>query len=1023
MLKRTLLSILALFTLITANAQRQRYNFNSNWNITFSDPDTNPKAETQTVTLPHAWNEDYAFMVEIRQHPDGIVWYQKTFTLPSSDEGKHVFVEFEGARQAAEVWLNGHRLGLHENGVMAFGFDLTPYINYKGKNVLKVRTDNDWTYKELATGSGYQWNNSNFNANFGGLPKNVWLHVTGDIFQTLPLYSNLGTTGTYIYGSDYDIKGRKVTVNAESQVINASSRVQRVALQVEVIDNEGKQVARYKGPSQLINAGDTTLLRASRRLKNMHFWSWGYGYLYNVKTSLVINGRTQDTAEIRTGFRKTHFAEGKIWLNDRVLMMHGYAQRTSNEWPGVGMSVPAWLSDYSNDLMVKSGGNLVRWMHVTPWKQEIESCDRVGLIQAMPAGDAEKDITGRHWEQRCELMRDAIIYNRNNPSILFYEGGNESISREHMVELKDIRNQYDPYGGRAIGSREMLDINEAEYGGEMLYINKSGKHPMWAMEYCRDEGYRQYWDNYSYPYHVEGAGPWYRKAPAGTYNHNSDELAIEHIRRWYDYYEQRPGQGKRVSSGGVKIIFSDTNTHGRSEFSYRVSGVVDPMRIEKEGFYAAQVMWNSWVDIDYSRTHIMGHWNYVEGVRKNIYVVSTDPVVDLFINDSLVARSTQAEYRFLHTFKDVVFVPGRIRAVGYANESSTEIASEHALETAGPADHLKLTLIQNPNGMVANGADMALIQVEVVDKEGRRCPTDNHLITWTVEGPGEYRGGIAKSPNFDNYILSKELPVECGVNRVLVRSTTTPGTIKVTASARGLGSTGQSKGDIAASSIVGPNPSGWSGNGATTNREWVSESVSIETRPVPSVVNDGLSSYIPGNTLPCILNRGETPSTPSYVDRFMTIDIASAKAGANADEATKSFDDNELSEWKNDGRLSTAWITYELDRPAAIDQISMKLTGWRQRSYPIEIFAGETLIWKGNTPKSLGYVELEIEHPVEAQTYTIRQVGSASDKEAFGQIVELAAPNAGELDLYKSADGDKVKGELRIVEIDFLKKL
>ena len=52
------------------------------------------------------------------------------------------------------------------------------------------------------------------------------------------------------------------------------------------------------------------------------------------------------------------------------MMVHGYAQRTSNEWPGVGLSVPAWLSDYSNGLMVESGGNMVRWMHVTPWKQD-----------------------------------------------------------------------------------------------------------------------------------------------------------------------------------------------------------------------------------------------------------------------------------------------------------------------------------------------------------------------------------------------------------------------------------------------------------------------------------------------------------------------------------------------------------------------------------------------------------------------------------------------------------------------------
>ena len=97
----------------------------------------------------------------------------------------------------------------------------------------------------------------------------------------------------------------------------------------------------------------------------------------------------------------------------------------------------------------------------------------LGLMQAMPAGDAEKDVEGRRWEQRLELMRDAIIYNRNNPSIVFYESGNKGISEEHMREMKALRDQFDPYGGRASGSREMLDSKVAEYGGEMLYINKS----------------------------------------------------------------------------------------------------------------------------------------------------------------------------------------------------------------------------------------------------------------------------------------------------------------------------------------------------------------------------------------------------------------------------------------------------------------------------------------------------------------------------------------------------------------------
>lgn len=1010
-------------TATSALAQRQRYNFNANWYISAQEP-TDAKAvagmpQAQQVTLPHAWNEDYAYMVEIRQHPDSVIWYSKSFTLPASDQGKHVFIEFEGARQAAEVWLNGHRLGLHENGVMAFGFDLTPFIKYDAENFLKVRTDNDWAYQEKESGTRYQWNNSNFNANYGGLPKNVWLHTTGDIYQTLPLYSNLGTTGTYIYGTDYDIRGKKATIHAESQVINTTDKAQRVALEAEVIDADGNKVARFKGSAQPIAAGDTLTLSAQKRLGNLHFWSWGYGYLYTVQTRLVVNGKAVDEVSTRTGFRKTQFGQGQFQLNDRTIMVHGYAQRTSNEWPALGLSVPSWLSDYSNDLMVQSGGNLVRWMHVTPWKQDIESCDRVGLMQAMPAGDAEKDCQGRQWEQRCLLMRDAIVYNRNNPSIIFYEGGNESISREHMIELKQIRDLYDPHGGRAIGSREMLDINEAEYGGEMLYINKSGKHPMWAMEYCRDEGSRLYWDEYSYPYHHEGAGPWYRKQPALDYNHNSDQLAIEHIRRWYDYYEQRPGQGRRVSSGGVKIIFSDSNTHNRSEFSYRTSGVTDPMRIPKDAFYTAQVMWNSWVDIDYSRTHIIGHWNYPEGVRKPVYVVSTDPIVDLYLNDQLIATSTQADYRFLHTFPNVTWQAGKLKAVGRSEHS--QMLSADSLETAGPADHLRLTLMQDPNGMCADGADVALIQVEVVDAQGRRCPLDNRFITWTLDGPADWRGGLAKSPDHDNYILAQTLPVECGVGRVLVRSTTLPGTIRLTASARGLGNVGASSGEKSAQNIVGPNPSGWSGEGSNGNREITSETIEWTTRPVAGVVAPGISTFMAGRALPCRLDRGETPLSASYEDRFHTIGIASAQAGAHAEEAQNSYDDNELSEWRNDGRLNTAWITYTLQEPAAIDQISIKLTGWRQRSYPIEVLADDQVVWKGDTPKTLGYAELKIEHPVKAQKYTIRQIGSAQDKDAFGQITELVAPTAGELDLYKSAGGDKVNGELRIVEIDFLK--
>ena len=998
-LRTTLCALLLLGCTYAQATERTKQNFNSGWRLTVGDvkeaskPAFNDSRWTQ-VTLPYAFNGDEAFKKDIVNLTDTISWYRKTFKLTDL-ANKKVFIEFEGVRQGADFYLNGHHLGFSENGVMACGFDLTPYIK-EGSNTIAVRCDNSWTYRSRQYNSRYQWNDRNFNANYGGIPKNVYLHITDKLYQTLPLYSNLGTTGTYIYATDFNIPGHKATIHAESQVRNEDSKPRKFTFMAKVFDMDGKEVALFQGPLTTIQAGETRTVKIQQPVSGLHFWSWGYGYLYTVQTLLKAeDGSEIDQVKTRTGFRKTRFAEGKIWLNDRVLMMHGYAQRTSNEWPGVGISVPAWLSDYSNDLVVKSNGNLVRWMHVTPWKQDIESCDRVGLIQAMPAGDAEKDVVGPRWQQRTALMRDAIIYNRNNPSILFYECGNESISREHMIEMKQIRDAYDPNGGRAIGSREMLDINEAEYGGEMLYINKSKKHPMWAMEYCRDEGLRKYWDEQSYPYHKEGDGPLYRNAPALDYNHNMDAFAIEMVRRWYDYYMERPGTGTRVSSGGVKIVFSDTNTHHRGESNYRTSGVTDAMRIPKDAYYVHQVMWNGWVEPEKQQTYIIGHWNYPENTTKNVYVVSTANDVELFLNGKSLGHGKQS-YRYLYTFENVTYEPGKLEAVAADG-------SRYALETAGQPYQLKLTAIQNPEGTKADGADMALFEVEVVDKQGRRCPLANQLVHFEMWGQGKWIGGIATRNNkdmqrpdknrpaglldaaatknvSDNYVGAMNLPVECGVNRVLVRTTTTAGKINLSAWAEGL------------------QPA----------------YIEINTEKVDA------EKYLPQLTLKGRLDRGETPLTPSYTELAHGIDIVSAKAGCDNEHAANSFDDNELSEWKNDGRLSTAWITYRLAKKTVVDDICLKLTGWRMRSYPLEIYAGKQLIWSGETQRSLGYIHLKPTKAVKTNHITIRLKGAGKDKDAFGGIVEVAEPAAGELDLYKAKNGGDTKNELRIVEIEFL---
>lgn len=988
-------------------AQRAEFTFNDGWRmasgeISGAETIAFDDAAWKPVTLPRAYNEDDAFRVDIHDLKGGITWYRKRFVLPGdfAPDGK-AFLEFEGVRQAGEVYVNGVLAGGHENGVTAFGVDASKLLRPAPfENVIAVRVDSDWKYKEKASGSGFQWNNDNFNVNYGGIHRAVRLHLTGGLHQTLPLYTSLGTTGVYIWADDFDIKRRAATVHAESEVRNDTARPRTVGYGVIVRDLEGRTIGTFEGPIITLAPGETRVVSAKRRLSDLNFWSWGYGYLYAVSTALVENGQVVDEVTTRTGFRKTGFGQGMIRLNDRVIQVHGYAQRTSNEWPALGTNIPPWISDFSNALLVESGGNLVRWMHIAPARQDVASADRVGLMQAMPAGDAESDVTGRRWEQRKEVMADAVVRFRNNPSIIFYEGGNENISDAHMAELKAIRDRFDPHGGRAIGSREMLSSKVAEYGGEMLYINKSATKPVWAMEYSRDEGARKFQDDFTPPFHKDSP----------DYNRNQDSHAAENVRRWYDYWRIRPGSGERVSSGGVNIIFSDSNTHFRGDNNYRRSGEVDAMRLPKEGFYAHQVMWDGWVDVERPRTHLIGHWNYQPGVVKDVLVVSSADKVELELNGRSLGYGVKSD-GFLFTFAKVAWAPGKLEAVGY--DAKGKVVSRHAVETTGDPAALRLTPRTGPGGWRADGSDLALVDVEVVDSQGRRVPTALNTISFSTSGPVEWRGGIAQGDSLgrqavaptstepskaagvdqvtkfpgaartdDNFILSTTLPVEAGVNRVALRATLETGRVTVTAKAEGL---------PAATLILDV------GAPAKGDGRW----------PVGD------------DALPVSLVRGPTPSSPSFKPWRTTIHPVSAIAGSNAADVALAQDDDEMTHWASDGQLANAWIEYRLDRPQVVDELDLKLIGWRLRSYPLRVTMDGVTVFEGEASKSLGYVTLPL-RPAKGSRLRIALTAPTVDRDAFGKIIEVNGARAG---LDTGAEKVPAGGRLGVVEAELHRRL
>jgi hypothetical protein len=252
------------------------------------------------------------------------------------------------------------------------------------------------------------------------------------------------------------------------------------------------------------------------------------------------------------------------------------------------------------------------------------------------------------------------------------------------------------------------------------------------------------------------------------------------------------------------------------------------------------------------------------------------------------------------------------------------------------------------------------------------------MVNFTLSGPAEWRGGLAQGPG--NYILAKSLPVEGGVNRVLLRSTTQAGTIKITAVSEGL-------------------------KPAT---------VSLKSQPVQ--VENGLSTQLPGADLPVSLRRGPTPSGPSFTVSRVAVPITAATSNSNAANAAFSFDDNELSEWISDRKEARPWIEYTLARPASISQIAMKLTGWRTSTYPIRILVDGQEAFQGTTERSLGYFTA-VFPPRTGQKVRIELTGQTQAKDAFN-ITELETPKVPTA----ATDQAGPPGTLGLVEVEVYEK-
>jgi beta-galactosidase len=747
------------------------------------------------VSVPHTYNDVDSFDNWITSSGESavamqITWYRKRFTMPAAAQGQKVLLAFEGVRQAATVYVNGALVGLYENGVAPFGFDITDQVVAGAENVIAVKADNTKWRPEESTGQTFQWDTRDFNPEYGGLTRDVRLYVLPRTYFTLPLYTNLKTTGTYVSASTFDVAGSTATINVRAQVRNEQTAARTVTVSANVIDADGSIRATIDGSAVTLAAGATQEITLSQRVGSLRFWSPESPHLYTVEVVLSEDGTVVDAYPITTGFRKTALTNAGVYVNDKYYFLTGYAIRSTNEWAVIGGAVPEWMADVDGRMIKESNANLIRWMHVAASPQSIRMTDKHGIISIQPAGDKEADAVDRKWDMRVELMRDVLIYFRNSPSILFWEAGNNWITAAHMAQMTALRKQYDPNGGRAMGCRAISDssayggtaaVDAAEYVGTMLNRHYSvyarDRVPIIECEFTRDEAPRRVWDNFSPPDFRYVVGP------DVTYTWNSEEFAGPHAAQSrYEFWSQRiQGPGDRRYSGAAALIWADSNQHGR-QYNWecaRLSGRVDAVRIPKESLHTYRVMQNPAADL-----HIIGHWTYPAGTTKTVYVMASALVkrVQLLVNGTQVGNSSSPANDFLHTFAGVPWASGTITAVGY-DAAGAEVVRQSKV-TTGAAVALRLTATTGPGGLRADGSDVAFFDVEAVDAQGRRMPTHQARVDFTLSGPGKFLGGF--NSHIPGSVHQSHVETEAGVNRVFVRAARTPGNLTLAATASGL---------------------------------------------------------------------------------------------------------------------------------------------------------------------------------------------------------------------------------------------
>jgi beta-galactosidase len=716
------------------------------------------ESKWRTVNLPHDWAVELPFVRDDEQKSHGykplgrrypetsIGWYRRIFDVPASDAGKRILIEFDGAFRSVLIFVNGCFIGRNDNGYAPFRFDLTDFLHIGEKNAIVLRVD-------ASFGDGWFYEGA-------GIYRHIWLTKTHPV--------HLGRWESYVRA---DHKGATATLSLGTIVENQSKDASSVKVSWKIVDAKGTTVATAESPAQTIAADGFATYTATAKLANPALWSPDTPNLYSAIVTVEKEGKPIDAERIQFGVRTAVFTADKgFFLNGKQTKIMGTCNHQDHA--GVGAALPDALQWFRLAALKEMGGNAVRTSHNMPTPEWVSACDRMGMMMM-----CETRMMSSNPEGLAQLTTMIKRY-RNSPSIILWSVGNEEwvlqsqqpdIGAKIAGTMVRLCHELDPTRvvSAAVNGDNKAGISEAF---DIIGFNYNLKYPD---DYHKANPTKPVYGSETSSA-IETRGEYSSDKLRNTVNSYDGVVPWgETAEEWWKFY----GSREWIAGGFAWTGFDyrgEPTPYGWPSINSQF-GIVDMCGFPKDNYFYYRAWWGTKPSL-----HLFPHWNWHgrEGDEIPVWVYSNADEVELFLNGK--SLGSQKVPHLGHVEWKVRYEPGVIEARG--SKDGKVILTEKR-ETTGEATSIRLAADRTE--IDADGEDVAIIKVEVLDAEGRLVPTADNKLAFKVTGAGALIGVGNGDPNCQESDKAPKRSIFNGLAQIIVQSTKIAGTIEIEATKDG----------------------------------------------------------------------------------------------------------------------------------------------------------------------------------------------------------------------------------------------